>query len=128
MEATQNKKILVVEDEEDARIIFVDILSSLGYDVLSADDGTTALQQLESHKFDLVLLDIVMPKMDGIQTLKEIKRFPGKYGDMNIVMLTNIGGDAMIEEALKIGARGYMLKSETEPGDLLAVIQKYLEL
>lgn len=121
------KKILVVEDEPDAREIFLDILKEAGYIVAGATDGEDALVKMEAEKYDLVLLDIVMPKKDGIQTLTEIKKFPGKYGDMKVVMLTNIGGDLAIDKAMKLGADGYMLKSETEPDDLITIIKKYFE-
>lgn len=127
-ESTPKKKILIVEDEPDARDIFVDILGGAGFEVIGAQNGDEALEHMENNKFDLVLLDIVMPVKDGIQTLTEVKKYPGKYGDMKVVMLTNIGGDLAIDKAMKLGADGYMLKSETEPDDLIAIINKYLEL
>lgn len=121
------KKILIVEDEPDAREIFLDILDGAGFASTGAADGDDALSKLENEKFDLVLLDIVMPKKDGVQTLADIKKFPGKYGDMKVVMLTNIGGDLAVDKAIKMGANGYMLKAETEPNDLIAIVNKYLE-
>ena len=120
------KKILVVEDEKDAREIFIDILKENGFDVVGVVDGNEALQKLTENKFDLVLLDIIMPNVDGIQTLSEIKKFPGKYGDMKVIMLTNIGGDIAVEKAMKLGADGYVLKSETEPNDLVILVKNYL--
>jgi len=65
--------------------------------------------------------------MDGITVLGEIKKNPDKYGKPKVVMLTNIGGDLAIEKALNIGANGYMLKSETEPDQLIDIIKKYLQ-
>ncbi|MEI7579238.1 MAG: response regulator [bacterium] len=124
----QPKKILIVEDEPDARQIFIDILGGAGFEIDGATEGDDALLHMSQKKYDLILLDIVMPQKDGIQTLTEVKKFPGKYGDMKIVMLTNIGGDLAIDKALKLGADGYMLKSETEPDDLVAIVNKYLEL
>ncbi len=120
------KKILVVEDETDARQIFLDILTDAGFEVKGAPDGKEALAMLVDNKVDLVLLDIIMPNMDGVQTLAEIKKFPGKYGDMKVVMLSNIGGDVAIDKAMKLGADGYMLKSETEPEDLISLVKNYL--
>lgn len=124
---TGNKKILVVEDEPDAREIFLDILNGAGFETDGAGDGEEALKLMENKAYDLVLLDIVMPVKDGIQTLTEIKKFPGKYGAMKVVMLTNIGGDLAIDKAMKLGADGYMLKSDTEPADLITIVKKYLE-
>lgn len=120
------KKVLVVEDEPDARQIFLDVLSEAGFDTKVAADGVEALELMQQNKFDLVLLDIIMPNMDGVMTLAEARKYPGKYGDMKIVMLSNIGGDVAIDKALKLGADGYMLKSETEPDDLIALVKNYL--
>jgi CheY-like chemotaxis protein len=120
------KKVLVVEDEKDARDIFDDILAGAGYQADGCENGDDALVKMQQHAYDLVLLDIIMPVRDGIQTLAEIKKFAGKYGNAKIVMLTNIGGDIAIEKAMQLGADGYLLKSETEPDDLIAVVRKYI--
>lgn len=121
------KKILVIEDEIDARQIFLDILTEAEYEVDGAKDGVEGLKMMEQNKYDMVLLDIVMPNKDGLETIAEIKKFPAKYGSMKVIMLTNIGGDLAIEKALKLGANGYMLKSETEPDDLITIVKKYFE-
>ncbi len=123
------KKILIVEDEPDSLEIFVQMLSQEpSYEVSSATDGVDALAKVESEKgdFDLVLLDIVMPKMDGIDVLSKIKADPEKYGKPKIVMLTNLGGDMAIETAMKLGATGYLMKVEVEPQQLMDKIKEYL--
>lgn len=120
-------KILLVEDESDAREIYLDILQGEGMHADGAGDGTEALEALEQTKYTLVLLDIIMPKMDGVETLDKIKQNPDKYGTPKVVMLSNIGGDIAIDKAMELGADGYMLKSETEPEDFVAVVKKYLE-
>jgi len=121
------KKILLVEDEADAREIYLDILKGENLVATGVGDGTEALQALAKEKYALVLLDIIMPKMDGIETLTQIKKNPEKYGTPKVVMLSNIGGDIAIDKAMELGADGYMLKSETEPDDFVSVIIKYLE-
>jgi len=125
--AINDKKILLVEDEPDAREIYLDILKSEGLNGTGTGDGTEALEALERDKYDLVLLDIIMPKMDGVETLGRIKQSPDKYGTPKVVMLSNIGGDIAIDKAMELGADGYMLKSETEPEDFVNVVKKYLE-
>lgn len=122
----QQKRILVVEDEPDALEIFIDILTEEGFQVDGASGGVQALEKLQQGSYDLVLLDIVMPDKDGISILTEIKGFPAKYGDNKVVMLTNIGGDLAVDKAMKIGAVGYLLKSETEPDDLIESVKRYL--
>ena len=122
--------ILIVEDEGDAREIFVDLFSSAGYMVYSAVDGNDALAKLEADKgkVDLVMLDIIMPNKDGVETLEDMMKAPEKYGTPNVVMLTNIGGDAAVEKAIQLGAKGYLLKSETEPEQLLVEAEKFLNM
>jgi len=122
-----DKKILLVEDEADAREIYLDILKGEGLTALGVADGAEALEALAKEKYSLVLLDIIMPKMDGIETLNQIKSNPEKYGAPKVVMLSNIGGDIAIDKAMELGADGYMLKSETEPDDFVNVVTKYLE-
>jgi CheY-like chemotaxis protein len=120
-------KLLLAEDEEDARMIYIDILEGGGFEIDGAEDGKTTLELLEENTYDLLLLDIIMPDLDGISVLSEIKKYPAKYGEPIIIMLTNIGGDVAIEKALRIGAKGYMLKSETEPKELIEKVNEYLE-
>jgi two-component system chemotaxis sensor kinase CheA len=123
------KKILIVEDEADSLEIFMQMLAQEpGYEVSSAVDGIDALAKVEAEKgtFDLILLDIVMPKMDGIDVLSKIKASPDKYGKPKVIMLTNLGGDMAIETAMKLGATGYLMKVEVEPQQLMDKIKGYL--
>lgn len=126
--ASKRYKVLVVEDEEDSKEVLVSLLNTTGkYDVSSAVDGNDALAKLEAEKnFDLVLLDIVMPKLDGIETLRLLKADTEKYGDPIVLMLTNLGGDIAVETAISIGAQGYLMKVETEPEQLLKKIDEEL--
>jgi twitching motility two-component system response regulator PilG len=123
----QQKKILIVEDDNDARTIFLDILNSAGFNAIGAVDGIEALDKLSKNKFDLVLLDIIMPNKDGITTLSEILADPGKYGNMDVYMLTNIDSDITIQKAVEIGAKGYFLKSDLNPEQLVETVKKYIQ-
>lgn len=124
----ENKlKILIVEDEQDARMIYIDILTSVGYEVDGAKDGKDALNKMEKKKYDMIMLDIIMPIMDGIAALKEIKTHPDKYGNMPVYMLTNIGSDVAIENAISLGAKGYILKSDTDPNELVDLVKSALD-
>lgn len=121
------KKILVVDDEPDAREIFLEMLSvEPSYEVSTAVDGVDALAKAEATKFDLILLDIVMPNKDGVQALTEIIGTPDKYGTPKVIMLTNLGGDLAVEEAMNIGAVDYKVKIDTEPDDLLKTVAEHL--
>lgn len=117
------KKILIVDDEPDARELFAELLkTNPDYEVEVASDGNEALTQAEKFKFNLILLDIVMPNLDGVDTLATIKGDTNKYGTPIVIMLTNIGGDIAIQEAIKLGAIGYKLKIDTEPDELLKTV------
>jgi CheY-like chemotaxis protein len=123
----QKKKILIVEDDNDARTIFLDILDSAGYEAVGAIDGNDALDKLSKDKFDLVLLDIIMPNKDGITTLSEILADRPKYGKMDVYMLTNIDSDITIQKAVELGAKGYFLKSDLNPEQLVETVKKYIQ-
>ncbi|MBN1916062.1 response regulator [Candidatus Dojkabacteria bacterium] len=121
-----NKRILVVEDEIDVLALYKDALVSSGFEVESVSNGQEALDILSTDKFDIILLDIVMPVLDGVETLRQIKSDTNKYGTMPVVMLSNIGGDVAIDKALEYGADGYLLKSETDVTELADIVNKYL--
>jgi CheY-like chemotaxis protein len=128
-QGTGKPAILVVEDEKDALDLYMYSIQSTGdFDVYGAMDGDEALMQLTQNKVDLVLLDIMMPKKDGVETLAELKKGTQLYGTPKIVMLTNIGGDIAIDKAMSLGADGYMLKSEVEPMELIGIIKQYLNI
>lgn len=121
------RRLLIVEDENDARDLYVNLFESTGkYEVSSASDGTDALAKLEAERgeCEMILLDIVMPRMDGIETLRQIKSDPAKYGNPIVIMLTNLGGDLAVESALNLGAQGYLMKIETEPAQLLKKVDE----
>lgn len=125
--AAGKPNVLVVDDEADAAELFAELLNTTGkYNVQSAKDGLECLKKCEETKFDLVLLDIVMPNLDGVETLRQIKADSQKYGNPKVVMLTNIGGDIAIEKALELGAVGFKLKIDTEPEELLKAVEDAL--
>ncbi len=124
---TKKTKILVVDDEPDALAIFVELLSTVEeYEVSKAVDGVDCLAKAEAEKFDLILLDIVMPRKDGIETLTILFSDKDKYGTPKVIMLTNIGGDIAIEKAIEMGAVGYKLKIDTDPEELLRYVAEVL--
>ena len=110
--------ILVVDDEKAARKSLADILRLEGYDVSSAEDGPNALEMLEDQDFDLMLLDIRMPGMDGIEVMqKAIEISP----DMQIIMLTAHGSMESAIDALRYGAHDYLIKPSS-PQEILSSV------
>ena len=120
------KKILVVEDEPELLDLYVQILEQDGYDVDRASDGELAYKKIAANKYDLILLDIIIPKLDGLQVLETLKR-ASKLPIGNVVLLTNLGQDLVIAKALEYNVRGYIVKSDYTPEELLKEIHGYLE-
>ena len=116
------KKILLVEDDTFIRDMYEETLGDSGYEVVVAVDGQEGLEKLKSDTFDLVLLDIMMPKLDGLQVLKE---FDGQIPS-TVVMLTNLGQEQVIKNALGMGAAGYLIKSELDPSQIVQKVEEFV--
>jgi two-component system response regulator (stage 0 sporulation protein F) len=115
------KKILVVEDEEGLRLLYEEELKAEGYEVLTARNGREAIQQLETGKPDLIILDIVMPVMDGMEALG---RIVGKDREIPIILNTSYPGYR--EDFMSWAADAYVTKSVDLTG-LKKKIQELLE-
>ena len=109
MTATAPARLLIVDDVEDNRAVLGRRFASRGYDVVEADNALSALELIAKHDFDLVLLDIMMPGMDGIQALKQI-RLTHSPDDLPVIMVTARARVADIVEALDLGANDYITK------------------
>lgn len=103
----QDIKILIVDDEVEIQKILSKILVREGYVVQTAGDGLEALKIIRKMKPDIILLDIMMPKLDGIETLKRIKALSR---DMIVMMITAYGGIKTAREAMRFGAYDYITK------------------
>ena len=104
-----SKKVLVVDDEEVVRKVLRKHLAKLGYEVKEAADGEQALEELENDNFDLVICDIMMPKKDGWQVLKEIKSNP-KIAHIPVIVLTAKNECADMRKGYKLDADYYITK------------------
>ncbi len=121
------KRVLVVEDEKYLRELYVEILQEEGYDVHQAADGEEGYTAMQGGGYDLVLLDIMLPKMDGLKILEKLKNeTPPKMPNRTIVILSNLGQDSIIAEGVALGAGGYMIKSDYTPDQILAEVKNYL--
>ena len=121
------KKILVVEDEKYLRELYVEILKDEGFNVTSASDGEEALNAILAGGHDLVLLDIMLPKMDGLEILEKLKTSTPKSPNGPIIMLTNLGQDSIVAESVTLGAQGYMIKSDYTPDQIIEEVKTYLK-
>lgn len=118
------KKILVVDDEPDIVSSLSIRLRALGYEVITASDGKEALEKARAENPDLVLLDIMLPKLDGYKVCRMLK-FDEKYKHIPIVLITAKVEDAHRKMGLEMGADAYINKPFV-PEELMAVVQKLL--
>lgn len=111
-------KILVVEDEEILLTALREELESGGYQVEGASDGIDGLEKTKAFKPNLILLDLLMPKMDGMEMLQKLKA-DSEIRDIPVVILTNLSDYEKISEALSLGAMDYLVKANYKLEDLL---------
>ncbi|MFO0704256.1 MAG: response regulator [Patescibacteria group bacterium] len=120
------KKILVVEDESALLDIYVTLLKEEGYEVDGARDGQEGLDKMLTGGYDLVLLDIIMPKLNGKDVLMKYKESKPQNPNKKIVPLTNLIDGPMIDELHSLGAEGFILKSNYTPDQFIIEVKKLL--
>lgn len=121
-----HSKILLVEDDDDLRQMYTLIFSKAGYDLTTANDGVQGLTAAREGGFQIILLDLMMPKLDGIGFLKELKKEGPKKPNGPIIILSNAGYNKVAEEAMTLGAKGFLLKADLLPHDLVKEVEKYI--
>ncbi len=119
------KTILLVEDDIFVSDIYQTKISSEGYEVILAENGLEAIKKLEESVPDLILLDIIMPFMDGMETLRKIKS-EEKWKKIPIILLTNLSDKEKIEEALGVGADDFLIKSHFTPSEVISKVNMVL--
>ena len=126
--SAKDKKILLVEDETELRELYQLLLQNEGYQVESLADGKSALEALERGGYDLVLLDIMLPFIDGLEVLERTAKSANKDKQPidSVVLLTNLAQDQTVAKGLELGVRGYMIKSDYNPEQLLETIAEFV--
>ncbi len=118
------KKILLVDDEPDIRLLVAARLNSMGYDTISAGDGQEGLNLARKESPDLILLDLMLPKLDGYKVCRMLK-FDKAYEHIPVVIFSSKGSEADKQLAKEVGADGYMTKP-FEQAVFTSTIQKLL--
>lgn len=122
---SQSKKILLVEDEDFIRELYVRQLTKEGFQIKSAVDGQSGLNMLKAEPFDLLLLDIMLPGMNGLQLLREFKT-QNPNSPMITILLTNLGQEAVIKEGFELGAQAYLIKASYTPDQVVNEVKSAL--
>jgi len=120
------KKILIIEDDQMISSMYRTKLKQENFIVLTATNGAQGLELALNEKPDLVMLDIIMPQLDGFSVLRQLR---GNEGTKNtpIIMLTNLGTDEDKEKGQKLGATDYLIKTNLTPAQISEIIKKYIK-
>ncbi len=112
------KKIIIVEDEEILRNLLQKKLLAEGYEVDIAEDGEVGLLKIKENKPDLILLDIIMPKMGGFEMLEELQKDESLL-DIPVIVVSNSGQPVEIDRAQKLGVKDWLVKTEFDPQEVI---------
>jgi DNA-binding response OmpR family regulator len=119
----KKNKILFVEDEKVLRETLTEALENSGFEVDFADNGSLALDLLRDEEYNLILLDIILPKKNGFEVLEEMKKINKK---IPVILLTNLSGTDNVQKALELGAKNYLVKSEYKLDEIVDRIKEVL--
>ncbi len=119
------KKILLVEDEEIMIGLLQKKLTQEGYEILVARDGEEGLEAIKKNKPDLILLDIIMPKMGGFEVMEEMSKDP-EIKDIPVIVISNSGQPVELDRAQRLGARDWLIKTEFDPREVVVKVIKQI--
>ena len=120
------KTILVIEDDKFLRELISRKLIGEGFDVLEAVDGEEGIKKIKEGKPDLVLLDLILPSIDGFEVLTRVRDDP-EVSSIPIIILSNLGQREEVEKGLKLGAIDYLIKAHFTPGEIIEKIKNVLK-
>lgn len=121
-----SQKILIVDDDRYIHELYEEVLREAGFEVTTATNGEDGLKMILADGYDLVLLDIMMPKLDGLGVLEKIAEMPNRPSTP-IVLLTNLANDPNVIEAMnKTLAKSYLVKSDLTPDEFLEKVRGFL--
>ena len=122
----ENKKILIVEDDLPTIDALAFKLNQKGISASTALNGEEAIERLKREKYDLVLLDLLLPKRNGFEVIKEV-RTNGQSKDAKIIIFSNLGQEDNVGKAMKLGANGYIVKADIGINELSDRIMEELK-
>lgn len=123
--ADKKIKILLIEDDSFLSGMYDTKLKLEGFDVILAEDGAKGLELSVSQRPDIILLDIILPKMDGFTTLKHLKDNT-ETKKIPVILMTNLGQKEDVERGIALGAQDYLVKAHFMPSEVVEKIRQYL--
>lgn len=122
----KSELILIVEDDRFLRDLLIRKVKNEGYNIKSVITGDSALNKIKEFLPQLVLLDLVLPGMDGFEILEQVRKDP-EVGNTPIIILSNRGDIEEVEKGLKLGADDYLIKAHFTPDEIIAKIKQVLD-
>ena len=119
-------KILLIEDDKFLRELIIQKLGREGYEVAEAPEGEAGLAKMKTEKPDLVLLDLILPGIDGFEVLSRIKKDPA-IQSTPVIILSNLGQRDDVQKGIDLGAEDYLIKAHFTPGEIVEKIKTTLE-
>jgi len=126
MAKTTKTKILLIEDDTFLVEMYTTKFELEGFEVFSAEDGKKGLEMVKKSEPDIILLDILMPKMDGFAVLDALKK-DSQTADIPVILLTNLGQKDDVKKGFEKGAAGYLIKAHFMPSEVVEKIKKILK-
>ena len=121
------KNILIVEDDKFLRELIVQKITNEGFHVSEAIDGEEGIKKIKEEKPDMVLLDLILPGIDGFEVLSRMKEDPA-LSSVPVIVLSNLGQKEDIDKGMKLGAIDYLIKAHFTPGEIINKIKTHLKL
>jgi len=120
------KTILVIEDDKFLRELITQKLIKEGYEISEAVDGEEGIKKIKEEKPGLILLDLILPEIDGFEVLSRMKEDPA-VSSIPVIILSNLGQKEDVERGLKLGAVDYLIKAHFTPGEIVEKIRNILK-
>jgi two-component system, OmpR family, alkaline phosphatase synthesis response regulator PhoP len=124
--SSSKKKVLLVEDDNMISSMYKIKLETEGFAVLTAEDGVIALELIKKDRPDIIMLDIILPRLDGFSVLEEVRK-DKDLKDLPVVLLTNLGTEEDKAKGKKMGATDYLVKADLTPGQISDKIKEILK-
>lgn len=122
----ERKKILIVEDDDLLRSLYAEMFKKEGFDVYEAEDGLKGERLIMEGGYDVILLDILLPEKDGLEILRSLKSQIPKEKNGPIVLISNLGQEEIVKKGIRLGAKGYLIKSQFRPEEVITEIKTFI--